>query len=51
MQQADRIWIVIQEGREPVSFASYQEARAHQKQRLAAAKYQTQISIIEERQQ
>ena len=50
MQDAKKIWIVIQEGREPVSFTSYQDARAHQRHRLAAAKFSDKISIIEERQ-
>lgn len=48
---SDKIWIVIQEGREPVSFATYQDARTHQRQRLADGKYRTKITIIEERQQ
>lgn len=50
MQAPDRIWIVVQEGREPVSFSSYADARAHQRCRLADGKYRTKISIIEERQ-
>ena len=51
MQQPDKIWIVVQEGREPVRFVTYQDARVHQRQRLADGKYRTKIEIIEERQQ
>jgi hypothetical protein len=50
MQDLARTWIVIQEGREPVAFASYDRARAHQRHRLAEAKYRAKISIIEEQQ-
>jgi hypothetical protein len=49
MQQPDKIWIVVQDGREPVTFTSYQDARTHQRQRLADSKFLSKISIIEER--
>jgi hypothetical protein len=51
MEQSDKIWIVVQEGRERVSFATYQDARTYQKQRLADEKYRTKITIVEERQE
>jgi len=50
MQQTNGRWIVVQEGREPVSFKTYQDARTHQRQRLAEGKYRAKITIIEERQ-
>jgi hypothetical protein len=50
MQEPSKTWIVVQEGREPVSFATYDRARAHQRHRLAEAKYRAKISIIEEQQ-
>jgi hypothetical protein len=49
VQQPDKIWVVVQEGRQPVHFSTYENARVHQRQRLAEAGYQAKILIIEER--